>query len=213
MSRNSPKAPSILAQQYVGKSMPLTIEIAQALTDAFNRDRQCDPLEEIEAAASKILTDAGIPPNGDISFICGKLHDLVARKGFGEGTQEWYAARLLERVHKIRFSAPSFQGYELHWRLLRLGHLMRSAEIEISHPGALDHAVNWRREVGSKNAEEKAKADRRHQKWLPAADEYLKRNPTHSSTACAKYLITNLKLDLEVGTARKIIARRRHSKK
>lgn len=192
MSRKSRKVP-ILAQDYVRETMPLTIKIARALTEAYNRDKQLDPLDDIAAAACKILAHAGLPSSGDVAF---ELPKLVAAKGFNERTPEWYAAEVLERVRALRVAAPNFQGFERDWRLIRLGRLLRSAEIEISMPGALDHGSSLepaRRGLADRNARAQRETQVREAEWLAVVEDLLAKNPSAGPGRCVDAIIARLR--------------------
>jgi hypothetical protein len=189
----------ILAQGYVSEAVPLTIKIAQKVTDAFNRRRDVDPLDEIAASASKKLTDAGIPSE----FHCDER--LVRAKGFDERSPEWFAVKILIQILRCR-SERKAAGFRRDWVMIRLGHLLCSSEIEVLHPGCLDHAVNLRRAVDDKNAVKKDGAGKRHEGWKSAAREEFRRHRKLSPSRCAERVIKKLKLSVTVDTVRKVIA-------
>lgn len=163
------------------------------------------PIEPIEDACLKVLSDAGIPhptPNWSPTF---EPED----RGFAKDSPEDFAVRMLQLIRHIRFcEAQGDQAAALE-AAMGLANLWTSWRIKLEHEPAWRTGRLMRESLASRrnaaNEQRQQVAADRHDKWQQAASEKWERLPNLSKTAVATQIKKDLKEDAKVDTIRRAI--------
>jgi hypothetical protein len=125
--------------------------------------------------------------------------------GYAVGTPAWHATNILfwieVLVHVLRSNQEALSESDVDKIIdagIRLGAAIKESQIDgqFSDPllSGLNRRETLRRSSADANAKRQARATTSHGKWREAAKEIWKRNPRHTTSACAELVIKHLRL-------------------
>lgn len=192
---------------------------APRTTDEFirrlQRDITADPLDEVHAVAAAVLSAAGfraacedVRAEGEDEridhYVFARLPAAVKKAGFGEGSQVWIAARLVEEARRARNSGP---GPYRDRTLLLIGALAAGLAVQDWYPNHLHMAERMKpARDGLAKSNAKRAEQSGHDKWRAMALEKKGRNPQFSDRTIAISIIKTLALKVTVRHVTRVIA-------